>query len=41
MVMTAPTFILVFTFICSPLIVLWDTARSSSAPQTRPVVTNL
>jgi len=35
MVMRAPAFILVFTFICSPLVLLWDTALSSSAPQTR------
>jgi hypothetical protein len=30
-VMRAPAFILVFTFISSSLIVLWDTALSSSA----------
>jgi hypothetical protein len=35
MVMSAPAFILVFTFICAPLVLLWDTALSSSAPQTR------
>ncbi len=35
MVMSAPAFILVFTFIFSPLVLLWDTALSSSAPQIR------
>jgi hypothetical protein len=35
MVMSAPALILVFTFICSPLVLLWDTTLSSSAPQTR------
>jgi hypothetical protein len=35
MVMSAPALILVFTFIFSPLVLLWDTALSASAPQTR------
>jgi hypothetical protein len=35
MVMSAPALILVFTFICSPLVLLWDTALSFSVPQTR------
>ncbi len=35
MVMSAPALILVFTFIFSPLILLWDTDLSSSAPQTK------
>ena len=41
MVMSAPAFSLVFTFICSPLVLLWDTPLSFRVPQTRLLIHNL